>query len=531
MLTDAKTLSSPQSYSADICIIGAGVAGITLALELGLKGISTLIIDGGDENFTMESQSLYAPGESIKGYEDITYNRLRFLGGSSNHWQNSTGQFTPADFAKRDWVPNSGWPIGFDDISPFYDKAGYYCGTGSDGYSADYWLAKMAETDPTRETNKLNLGINKAAIPPTRFFFVHGKKIVESENIHLIKNANLIDLSFSTKNNNVESISFVSYDSDIKHTVSAKKFVLCCGGIENARYMLIFNKKYSNKLGNRHDIVGRFFMEHPVLRAANFYPNRKVKLDALSQGIIDEKRVIKGFMQLEDNCVMENKTINLRLPLHSKSKYQISEGIRSFHYLNDDNRKDWFPQDGWSHIYNILSDLDMFAEAIARKSFSTDLFDHAKEFGGYEIAMMFEQIPDRDNRIMLSEVKDKLGIQRVNVEWKLLKQDKENVWKSLDVLAHELGKADIGRLNVLDEYEDQVFGEKMFFSHHHMGTTRMAESEKNGVVDKNLKVFGTENFYIGGSSVFTTSSHVPPTLTISALSIRLANHLESTHEQ
>lgn len=525
MLTDAKTLTSEQKYNADVCIIGAGVAGITLAIELGQMGISTLIIDGGDENFTMESQNLYAPGESIKGYEDITYDRLRFLGGSSNHWQNSTGQFTPADFKKRDWIPNSGWPIEFEDIAPFYNKAGFYCGTGTDGYSAEYWLKEMRENDPTQDTEELNLGINKVAIPPTRFFFVHGKNIIENENIHLIKNANLIDLSFDSGSKNVETITFVSYGSDLKHSVTAKKFVLCCGGIENARFMLIFNAKYNNMLGNQHDTVGRFFMEHPILRAANFYPSNSVNLDALSEGTINNKRVVKGFMQLEDESTLKNKTINLRLPLHSKTKYQISEGIRSFHYWTDENRKDWFPENSWTHMYNILSDLDMFAEAIARKSFSTELFEHAKEFGGYEIAMMFEQIPHRDNKITLSEQKDELGIQRVNVDWNLLRQDKDNVWKSLGVLANELGKADIGRLNILDEYEDQVFGEKMFFSHHHMGTTRMAESEKHGVVDRNLKVFGTNNFYIGGSSVFTTSSHVPPTLTISAFSVRLAKHL------
>ena len=522
---DAKSFSSETRQNADVCIIGAGVAGITLALELDKKGISSILLDGGDESFSMESQSLYSPGDKIEGYEDITYNRLRFLGGSSNHWQNSTGLFTKEDFEKRDWIPNSGWPITHEDIAPHYVLAGHYCGTGTDGYDTQYWLNKMGGVDPTKGSNALELGINKAAIPPTRFYYVHGAKIVDSEHINLIKNANLVDLEFDENTQLVNEITFVTYNSQSRHKVTAKQFILCCGGIENARFMLLFNEKYQNKIGNQYDNIGRYFMEHPVLRAANFYPSKNTKLDILNEGILEEGRMIKGFMQIDGETLTRNKAINLRLPLHRKTKYEISEGIRSYHYLTDSSKADGFPNDGWSHIYNIIADLDMFAEAIARKKFSTELFEHAKEFGGYEISMMFEQIPDRNNRITLSEDRDVLGIKKVNVQWQLLKKDKENVWTALELIAKELGKSNLGKLHILDEYEEQVFGNKMFFSHHHMGTTRMADSPNNGVVDKNLKVFGTQNLFIGGSSIFSTSSHVPPTLTISAFSVRLAEHL------
>ncbi|MEI8648937.1 GMC family oxidoreductase [Paraglaciecola sp. Hal342] len=99
------------------------------------------------------------------------------------------------------------------------------------------------------------------------------------------------------------------------------------------------------------------------------------------------------------------------------------------------------------------------------------------------------------------------------------------MWGALEVMGKELGRLNLGRLKVMREYEERLRTDKLFFSHHHMGTTRMAINEDSGVVDRNLKVFNTNNFYIAGSSVFPTGSHVPPTLTIAALTIRLAEHL------
>jgi choline dehydrogenase-like flavoprotein len=168
----------------------------------------------------------------------------------------------------------------------------------------------------------------------------------------------------------------------------------------------------------------------------------------------------------------------------------------------------------------------MVIEAVSRKSFDTKIFDSAEQNAGFEIPLMMEQTPDKDNQVTLSRKLDKYGIPKVNINWRLNSQDIDFLWKTLELVGRDLGALSLGRMRLLKERSSRLFGNQMGFGHHHMGTTRMAENETKGVVDSELKVFGTDNFYIGGSSVFPTGGHVPPTLTIVALSIRLADHLK-----
>ncbi|QHJ11292.1 6'''-hydroxyparomomycin C oxidase [Paraglaciecola mesophila] len=524
MIIDANTLSETKEYQFQYCILGGGVAGLTLANELLASGKSVCIVEGGDETFTMESQTLYTPSQKPKMYEDTTYNRLRFLGGSSNHWENSTSEFKPSDFKAKSWIKHSGWPINFEDVKPFYKRAAQYCGTGADGYETKYWVENLEQTDVFRDSTAVDSNIVKAAIPPVHFFAKYGAPLVEASNVSIFKNANLIDLEFNRDSSEVESIVFTNY-SGVKQNVTADTFVLCLGGIENARLMLVFNEKYENLLGNSSDCVGRYFMDHPVLRAAKLYPEDKEKLSLYTMRKEVGDRLLNGFIEINEDALMSKELSNIRVPLAPASHYVISEGIESFHVLGTAWDDKELPDNFGQHVVNVLSDIDMVTEAISRKAFGDKLFDYSEDFGGYDLPIMIEQTPKHDNRIYLSDEVDELGMKKILVDWTLHDDDIARMWGSLEVLGKELGRLKLGRLKIMREYEERLRTDKLFFSHHHMGTTRMAENEKNGVVDRNLKVFNTQNFYIAGSSVFPTGSHVPPTLTIAALTIRLAEHL------
>ncbi len=166
-------------------------------------------------------------------------------------------------------------------------------------------------------------------------------------------------------------------------------------------------------------------------------------------------------------------------------------------------------------------------EAIARKKFDSSLFDSAKNIGGFEIPMMMEQTPSENNRIKLGTKKDSLGIPKMIIDYQVSDSDKNRLWRSLDIVAQEVGAQSLGRLKLLKERSNRIWGDQLGFSNHHMGTTRMSTSPKTGVVDLNQRVFGTENLYISGSSVFSTGGNVPPTLTIAAMTIRLAEHIKN----
>jgi choline dehydrogenase-like flavoprotein len=525
MIIDGNSLASEAAINVDICIVGGGVAGIVLATELSKESLNIAILESGGEGYTEEAQELYEPAAKPSLYPDPTYSRLRFLGGASNHWANNTSPLDPIDFEKRPWVLNSGWPITYSDIEPYYKSAAQYCGTLQDGYSAEFWADKLGSEDVFKGSKILETGIAKASIPPIRFFDSYGEKLKESKTVKVFINSNLIDLEFNESTQEISKVIFKSNKGNVfQHKIRAKVFILCMGGIENARMMLHFNNKYSHLLGNQGDCVGRYFMDHPTLRAAILYPKTRDRFK-LYEGVNLTGRRALGFFKLTEDQQRRGQLNNLRMPLVAQNNYNVSDGISSYHILTDSLSDGEVPENFGEHLVNFFTDIDMVGEAFSRTTFDKKIFDRAEEFGGFQIPIMVEQTPHRDNRIRLSSENDRYGIPKLLIDWEVKQEDKDNVWKTLTIAARGVGASSLGRLRLLREREDRLWEDQLGFSHHHMGTTRMAETYQDGVVDKVQKVFGTSNLYISGSSVFSTGGHVPPTLTIVALTIRLAEHL------
>ncbi|WNC68460.1 GMC family oxidoreductase [Thalassotalea nanhaiensis] len=524
MISDGKSLIAGSQIEADICIVGAGPAGIVLALELEPFFSKIVLVESGSDHYVDKTQQLYQAESFPEHFPDPLISRLRFLGGASNHWANNTSPLSPIDFEYRNWIPNSGWPISFDDIEPYYYKASTYCGVGNDGFLPDKWMKKYHQKDWGIQGSALEIGIAKAAQPPTNFYLSNATQLINSSKIHLIKNANLVDMEYSLENKKVSNLSFNALQAD-NFSVSANDFVLCLGGIENARMLLFFNDKYQNKLGNITGNVGRYFMDHPTVKGAQLFSNSLSDFPLFS-GVNEYDRRILSYFQLSERSLKDNLTTNLRLPLVKSTEYMLSDGISSFHILKDALQEGEFPDQLPDHLLNFVLDFDMVAEAISRKSFDHSLFDSSKQMAGFQIPMMIEQTPHRDNKICLGNEVDVFGIPKINIHWELKSSDINNIWKSLTIFANEVGTNSIGRVRLLKERSERIFNDQIGFGNHHMGTTRMANNETDGVVDKNHKVFGTENLYIGGSSVFPTGGHVPPTLTIVSLSIRLAKLLK-----
>ena len=523
MIVDLIQTKDKELKKASICILGGGVAGLVLAQELSSQLTEVVVLESGAEEFNMQTQQLYEAEGFPHDFPNPLSSRLRYLGGSSNHWQNNTTPLSPIDFEPRSWVENSGWPISFGDIAPYYDKAASYCGTAPGGYNLNYWAGKLSGKDLVKESKILTTNVAQVANPPVRFFSKLKNDLTAMTNVTIIKNANVVDILFDEQQNTVNKIYIESEPGD-RFSIAADIFVMCFGGMENPRLLLEFNDKYNNGLGNQGDCVGRYFMDHPVVRAAHFHAQNDEKFSLYKWSSIDN-RLVKGFFQLEERLLTEQQLTNIRIPLIERSNYALSDGISSYHSITNALSNFEVPEDFGEHIYNLVTDFDMVAEAIARESLDVELFEHANQFGGFELQVMIEQSPERHNRIKLGQRRDRYGIRKLIVDWQLSDNDKKRMWKGLEFAAKEVGALSLGRIRLLREREDQIWNNLLGFGAHHMGTTRMSESSTNGVVDSNQKVFGTRNFYVGGSSVFATGGHVPPTLTITAMTIRLAKHL------
>lgn len=526
MILDARHFLSKQQIEADVCIIGGGVAGIVLARELQSSFEKIVILESGEESFKQKNQDLYSARTIKTHYFNSEKSRLRMLGGSSNHWENNTAEFLPSDFEKKNWIENSGWPIQYDDINKYYIDAADYCGTGRDGYAPSHWTANLPGKDDFSKSEKIKLGFSKHASPPTRFFFKFKKELIASNVINIIQSANVTALKFRESDKKIESATFKRLYGEHEHEVKAKVFILATGGIENARLLLHFNSQNNNALGNRYNNVGAYFMDHPTLRPAQFYPKQNFKLTGLESK--DSHRSIYNFYKLSDEIVEKHKLSNMKISFFEASKSFLSHSISSMHILKEGYDKATIPDDFFDHIGNIIGDLDTLYDAFTHKSGS-----HRKDdFGGYFVHVMMEQTPDRNNRILLSDETDALGIPKVDINWTFNDKDVSSMWKGLEILANEVGLLEIGRIRLLKERSPRLLASQMGFGHHHMGTTRMSDNVKTGVVDSNQKVFGTNNMFIAGSSVFPTGSHVPPTLTIVATSLRLAKYIvENTNHE
>jgi len=517
-------IQEDKTWSADVCIMGAGVAGITLANEFAQKGLTVCILDAGGEAFDENIQRQAKADKISVPYPDASHSRLRMLGGTSNHWANNTSPLSPIDFEKRDGLPNSGWPISFSDLSDYYEKAAVYCGTGSDGYDLETWHKrfKISPTISPLNTGNLKLNIAKAAVPPTRFYKEHGKNLDLSKETTLITFAQVTDLEFNEFTGKINRAKITSPGGRI-HKVEAAEFIMAFGGLENARMLIHFNNNNKNKLGNSLDNVGRYFMDHPTLRAAHVY-TKEPSLFTMFKGEMtpDYKRFVLNFFELGEGVLKEKELTNLRLPLDKANRQQLSHGVSSFHLLKEKMSGKNISGDLASHLTNLVMDFDVVADTISRKAWNKPVFDSVDDFAGFQVPLMMEQTAHRDNQVYLSNKKDRYGIPKLSIKWQVHQDDKDRLWRGLDVFSSELGALGLGRVRSLKDRESRLFDDQIGFGHHHMGTTRMSETSEKGVVDQEQRVFGVKNLSVAGCSVFATGGHVPPTLTIVATSIRLA---------
>lgn len=527
MILDIRDVETGVALKADICIIGGGAAGITLACELIGTGVDVLVLESGGEGFEEDTQNLYEGQSLDERYPELDACRLRMFGGTTNHWSGSCGPLDPIDFEARPWVPYSGWPFSRADLDPFYATAHKYCELGPYEYSAAYWAERLSSPALLTDSQRLASVVAQGS-PPTVFGFKYRDKLAKAASVRVMLHANTVHIAAEPAGGRIESVQVKVLDGEV-YTVRARTFVLATGGIENARLLLAANDVHSDGLGNAEGLVGRFFMDHPVVKTAFLLTDENKGYEFYSAHQIGDYSV-NGYFKLSENTVREQRLTNMRMPLVPRDRFYLSEGVGALHELSDDLADLRWPDNLGSHLWDVITDFGMVLEGVGRQFTRRGLFSDAAKFGGFLIDAMMEQTPDPESRVTLADGKDALGLQRVKLDWRLLERDKENVWAVCRILAAEIGRAGLGRVRLLSQY-DRPFGPLLNFGCHHMGTTRAATSPRSGVVDGDLRVHGLSNLYIAGSSVFPTGGHVPPTLTMVALTIRLAAHLKSVIRQ
>ncbi|MFN4354392.1 FAD-dependent oxidoreductase [Parvibaculum sp.] len=506
MFIDGRQIEDGTIIDTDLAIIGAGAAGIAIARELAGTDISVALIESGGFEFDAATQDLYE-GEMGGVEYPLTSSRLRYFGGTTNHWGGWTRPFEPIDFEARDWVPYSGWPMTRADLDPYYDRAREICQIRSSGFDdASEWADGGAPLPLAGDEVETRFFLYS---PPTRFGTRYRPEIERAQNITCYLESNVTEIVPAENGAEVDHLKIETL-TGVKYTIRPRVCVLACGGIENARVLLLSNSVEKEGLGNRTGNVGRFFMEHPhVGSPATFLVT---DLDLVASWYRTYTRVerptgnvvMRGCLLMSEEYLRRTKRLGTVLTFAPSRPVTAETG--------KDN-----PPDPAEYLHPKILQL-------ARSTTSSPAT--TEEFGWrLGVGCASEQEPNPASRITLSDQKDALGLNRTKLTWRLKKSDRDSLRANLEAVARAFGGWGEGRVRVLfPERDEWTVAEG--WGNHHLGTTRISEDPKHGVVDADCRVHGMSNLFIAGSSVFPTGSTVNPTLTLVALALRLSDHLK-----
>ncbi len=506
MHIDTRSLENGTLIEGDICIIGAGAAGISMALEWNGAPHNVILLEGGGFDVEYEMQNLYT-GESVgQPYFPLQSARLHYFGGTTGHWGGWSSPFDVQDFEKRDWVPHSGWPISKEDLEPFYRRSQPYVELEADPYD----VAHFESQRPDRQRLRLDPDVVWTKMwqfsPPTQFGTKYREAVETAENIHLYTYANATEIVANEAVNKVERLR-VQTISGKMHRVQARHFVLACGAIQNARLLLASNKQAPAGLGNDNDLVGRYFMEHFEMGGAQLMLHEPSMM-SMYIGRFGGERLASGELALTEPVQKEHRILNGTASLRPG---RFGEEMTSFFEVFKSRDRPWEVAD----------------EGQSRRRFSAS--DTPPEgHRAWRLQSRAEQAPNPHSRVILGEDTDALGMPRANLLWQLTELDKRSIRVFYEILGQEMGKLNLGRMQLLDWLLEDDFTWRSFLGggFHHMGTTRMHNDPKLGVLDADGTVHGINNLHVAGASMFVTAGAANPTLTLLALSIRLSDHLK-----
>ena len=519
MLIDARALPSGSRIESDVCIVGGGAAGIAIARELAGTATKVVLLEAGGLEIDSARQELYE-GENLGlPYFPLEVCRLRYLGGSTNHWGGHCMPFRESEFAAVDYIPYSGWPIGVGDVAPWWPRAAEMLGLPSQGWDPGYWADRVGKPplalDPDVIRTEFHL-VKKAFLGE-----LYRPVLEEAANLEVYLNANVVEFEVDESASHVVEVRARVLDGPIFH-VAARRFVLAAGGIENARLLLLSDSVQKGGLGNGHDLVGRFFAEHPTLHAGSIaVAHSGVPVGLYYRQWLDDIRLF-AHLSLADTAMRRERIAPVAweaIPVPDAG--YTSDGFRSMVELARGVRHLRVPNDLGDHVANIAGDLG----SLAGLAYDTVRLGQVP-IARVDLLAATVPVPNPDSRVLLGEERDALGLRRVQLDWRMSPLDKRSVRRATELLGAEIARIGLGRLQLAIDDDDQGWPADLEGANHHVCTTRMADDPARGVVDRNCKVFGVDNLYIAGSSVFSTSGLGTPTFMLITLALRLADHLK-----
>ena len=551
MIVDANTVETGSRLAADVCIVGGGAAGISLALSLSGQGLTVLLLESGQAAPHAPTQALYAGEVSDERlHSPPDKYRQRRMGGSTTIWGGRCVPLDPIDFDTRSQVPHSGWPISFEDLMPFYPRANALAEAGRFSYDAEDTLGPGAAPmirgfdSPLVQTN----GLERFSCP-TDFGKRYARRLQVASDVKVLLGANCTAVRLEADGQAVREIEVATLAG--RHfRVAPRAAVLAAGGLETARLLLASRDVAPAGIGNEHDVVGRYYMCHVAGNVGTLVLNGRPQevrhgYEVTPEGVYCRRRFAVAASE-QRRRGLANAVARLHFPPITDPRHRngvlsglfLARGLISYEYgkrLNDGTRMT--PGLYARHLLNVIADpIDttaFVAHWVTRRTLAQRKFPSVilrNRTNRFSLEMHGEQAPRPDSRVTLAEKTDALGMPQLRVDWRYSSSDIESVGRTLDVIAQELERSGAGRLDYRRETLEEDLMRFGAYGGHHIGTARMGSDVRTSVVDSECRVHSVRNLFVAGSAVFPTSSQANPTLTLIALSLRLGKHLSQRLE-
>jgi len=523
---DARELDENRVLETDICIVGSGPSGLAIAERFAGTRYRICILESGDRGFSSRSQRL-SQGEIIgEPHEPLSICRVRRFGGSTGRrgWGGWCKPLNPEDFEARAHIPESGWPLGYDDLLPYYRRAYETCGFTRVELAQSHAWPETASGDVQREQCFLAPRMDFAdawADPPLR----------DCGNLQVCYNATVTQICTEESAEVVNALEFS--DGRRRLRISARLIVLATGGIENARLLLLSDAVHSGGIGNRNDLVGRYFMEHPRIRWGHVTlastASALVDLDPTALNHHGGRHIPAEIVMRQRNGLVLSRALREREellssrswlePISERGEGQGADAVRNMGFWLLKGRQP-------PHLLREMRKTALHpVDAASALVFYKGPRAHRMRTHSFRFNSIFEQEPQYDSRVTLSDRRDRLGLRRVALDWQISSLTERTFERTQAILAGYL--RNLGHtVDFTPWARGNPSAPAVGSVRHHMGTTRMSDTPNRGVVDPDCRVYGTRNLYIAGTSVFPTGGNDMVTLTAIAISHRIADRLE-----
>ena len=543
MILDAQELSSTNALRTQVCVVGGGMVGISMALELSAAGLDVVVLEAGGTSKTEASQSQYrgsVVNEDLHG--PLETFRWRRLGGTSGVWNGRCVPYDPIDFEDRPWIQECRWPIGYEQVAPYFAAANRYLEAGHADYSArstfgpgmpemiEGFCGEIFSTDSMERFS-----------PPTDMGVRYRERLAAPASIRVVLHAPLQEIHLDESGTRVVRLQSRRPDGSM-FGIEAQQVVLAAGGLETVRLLLANNHVQKSGIGNEHGVVGRFYMSHIAGTVGSFAPRRQVH---------------NGYRQDYDGVYCRPR---LALLPKAQREHRVGQFIARLHHtrISDPAHgsgilsalrlgrtlvpKQWRARlideknsagEMAAHLWNVARDLPELAGFARQLVFERTLADRKypsvvvkPRSRRYSLDFHAEQEPNPLSMVRLGKERDEFGVPRLEVDWRYTAMDVRTIEVAAALFAEDVKRSEAGVFEYVPESILKEMTRYGAYGGHHLGTTRMGADRRVSVVDAECRVHGMSNLFVAGGSVLATSSQANPTLTVIALALRLADHLK-----